>query len=89
MSCNRDLMELIIGQNGFDFISDTVQHVPTSGYYGKITIVANATFTEATCEPAIGGNTFTGVVIPAGTIIYGRFKSLTLTSGSVIAHKSV
>jgi len=35
----------------------------------------------------ITGNNFTGELLPAGFILYGRYTSVTLTNGKVIAYK--
>lgn len=81
---NRDIMEETMGKNGFEFISDTLAH---SGSFCAIQIVADTVFTAL--SPAPTGNTFTGVSMPTGTIIYGLFTTVTLTSGKVIAYKAV
>jgi hypothetical protein len=90
MSGVRDLFENSMGQNGFNYISDTSKSSAPLGYvYFAIHALTDAVLSAYTTEAIIGGNTFTGVTIPAGTIIYGRFVSITLTSGSVIAYKGV
>jgi hypothetical protein len=86
----RDLIENSMGQSGFDFINDTAAHACASGYvYDAVQMVTDTVLAAYSTEPTIGGNTFTAVSIPQGTIIYGRFTSLTLTSGSCIAYKGI
>ena len=86
----RDLFENSMGQNGFNYISDTNKSAAPTGYvYFAIQALTDTVLAAYVSEPTIGGNTFTGVTIPAGTIIYGRFVSITLTSGTVIAYKGV
>jgi hypothetical protein len=74
------------GMNGFEFITDTQAH---AGNFVKLQIITTtviAAYTALANAP-VTGNTLTGVSIPAGTIIGGRFSSITLTSGSLIAYK--
>ena len=85
---NRDLVESQMGLGGIEYAGDTVKHVaPSNTPYIQITVVAAATFSEFTGDPAVTG-TITGIAFPAGMTIYGRVKSFTLTSGSVIAYKA-
>ena len=77
-----------MGYSGFEYINDTAAHVPDiNTFYSSIQVIADAVFSSIV--PAATGNTFTGEVIPTGTILYGNFKSVTLTSGKVIAYKGV
>lgn len=81
---NRDIMENSMGYNGAEFISDTVKH--TADYmYTTLHLLADTVISQI--DGGITGNTFTGVVLSEGTILYGRFKSITLTSGKVLAYK--
>lgn len=87
---NRDIMENAMGYNGAEFISDTVQHVASPNtVYSSLQVIADATLSQFSLDGGITGNTFTGVVIPSGTTIYGRFSSITLTSGQILAYKGV
>lgn len=71
-----------MGGYGGDFIDDTEAHTPTSPYdYVAIQAL------ETTVVTAVGNITgLTSVTVPTGSIIYGEFTSITLTSGSVIAY---
>lgn len=85
---NRDIMENSMGYNGAEFISDTVQH--TSGtdlVYTCLHLLADTVISQI--NGSITGNTITGVVLSEGVMLYGRFKSITLTSGKVLAYKGV
>lgn len=78
-----------MGGNGFEFISDTLAHTPPSGQvFVALQVIADATISAYTYT-GVTGNTFTGNLIPAGIVVFGRFTSVTLTSGKVIAYKGV
>ena len=74
------------GENGGVYVGGTTK---TDAPYGKafhaIMVIADATFSAIVDN--IDGD-MTGVVIPAGTIIYGVISSFTLTSGKVIAYQN-
>jgi len=87
-----DLAEESLGRKGFEFISDTAEHVAPQGMvYIALQVVDDAVIASyETDEGAeITGNTFTGELLPAGFILYGRYTSVTLASGKVIAYKGV
>ena len=78
-----------MGGNGFEFISDTVAHTPPTGQvFVALQVIADAVISAYTYT-GVSGNTFTGNTIPSGTVVFGRFTSVTLTSGKVIAYKGV
>lgn len=56
-----------------------------TGPFNAVFVVAAATFTTWSEEGLTG--TMTGVAFPAGSWIYGRINSFTLTSGSVRAYR--
>lgn len=62
--------------------ADTVAH---AGPFNSIYVMVDATF-SAWSEEGLTG-IMTGVAFPAGTWIYGKINSFTLTSGTVRAHK--
>ena len=87
---NRDIVESSAGYNGFEFISDTVAHLPPQGQvFTELYIVTATVFATISSEVALTGATFAGVSIPADRTIKGRFNSVTLTSGSLIAYKGM
>lgn len=75
-----------IGQYGSNRITTTATTTPDSGkVFVAIQITEDAVFTTLTGNMA---NT-TGLALSAGTVIYGRFTSITLASGKVIAYMGV
>lgn len=71
-----------------NFVSDTQAHTPSTGYvFCAIQFLTDSVINAYL--PAMQGNTFTGVTIPAGTIIYQELTSITLTSGSCIAYRKL
>lgn len=87
---NNIIAENTMGYIGFEFISDTAAHVVATGEtFVALQLVSDTVFAALNSNVAHTGNTFTGVTISAGTIIVGRFSSVTLTSGSLIAYKGI
>ena len=80
-----------LGQAGAKFISDTAVH---SGTFVAITMLEDTVFnaltpTDTTNGYGVGsynGNTMSSETIPQGVTIYGRWSSIDLTSGLVIAY---
>lgn len=58
-----------------------------TGVWIKILCLTATTF--ATLTSNITGDALTGIAHPAGTILYGRFTAITLTSGEIIAYNAV
>jgi hypothetical protein len=87
-----DLAGESLGGKGFEFIADTVEHVAPNGMvYIALQVVDDAVIASYETEPAglITGNTFAGESLPAGFVLYGRYTSVKLASGKVIAYKGV
>lgn len=76
---------LMLGQNGAVFESGTTALTNQKLYC--IHCITDTVFSTLTNDPAWTGDTFTGVTIPAGTMLFGRFTAVTLTSGSILAYK--
>ena len=77
-----------LGQAGAKFISDTSVH---SGSFVAIQCIEDTVLTPADTTNGYGvgsynGNTMASETIPAGMTIYGRWTSIDLTSGAVIAY---
>jgi len=80
-----------LGQAGAKFISDTEVH---SGTFVAITMLEDTVFnaltpTDTTNGYGVGsynGNTMASETIPQGVTIYGRWSTIDLTSGLVIAY---
>jgi hypothetical protein len=87
-----DLTEESLGRKGFEFISDTAEHVAPEGMvYIALQVVDDAVIASYETEPAglIVGNTFTGELLPTGDVTYGRFKKITLSRGKIKAYLGV
>ena len=87
-----DLAGESLGGKGFEFISDNAEHVAPEGMvYIALQVVDDAEIASyETDEGAeITGNNFTGEILPAGFILYGRYTSVKLADGKVIAYKGV
>ena len=80
-----------LGQTGAKFISDTEIH---SGTFVAITMLEDTVFNaltpiDTTNGYGVGsynGNTMASETIPQGVTIYGRWSTIDLTSGLVIAY---
>jgi len=80
-----------MGQAGAKFISDLAVH---TGSFVAIQCIEDTVFnalTPADTNNGYGvgsynGNTMASETIPAGTVIYGRWTTIDLTSGLVIAY---
>ena len=59
-----------------------------TGSFCAVTVIAAATFTTLTAEDSAHPSTsdFSGVTIPAGVTIYGRWTAIELATGSVVAY---
>lgn len=77
-----EALNLSLGQNGAVVRTTTTA---TSGEFHAIHVVADAVFSALTGN--YSGDALTGVTIPAGQVLFGRFTAFTLTSGKVIAYK--
>ena len=72
-----EALENMLGQYGFTYIADTTK---VTERFNAIQIITDAVVTTE-------GDVLTALALEAGTIVYGRFTSVTLASGSVIAYK--
>jgi hypothetical protein len=87
---NRDILENSMGYSGFEYISDTALHTaPANQVFTTIQCITDTVIAALKSEASITGNTFTGVILSAGTIIPTRLNNITLTSGSLIAYKGI
>ncbi len=73
-----------MGGKGGKRIADTNLTTPDGDFFVFVAIQAETESVIATSPGNIAG--LDGATIPAGAIIYGRFDSITLTSGTVIAY---
>ena len=78
------VMKNTLGQCGSIIIDDTVEH---TGPYVAVTALAEAVIDTSECDLGPLEDQPATITIPAGVTIYGRFNSIELDSGSVIAYK--
>ncbi len=72
------------GEKGGIYITDTTAH---TGDFDAITALETAVIAELISDNITG--TLTSVPLPAGATIYGRFSSIDLASGKVIAYNRI
>lgn len=87
-----DLAEESLGRKGFEFIADTAEHAAPEGMvYIALQVVDDAVIASYETDDGaeITGNNFTGEILPVGFVLYGRYTSIKLASGKVIAYKGV
>jgi hypothetical protein len=78
----QEAENLMLGQNGAEYVSDTLAHaIPAYA----IQIIEDAVIAAIASDYT--GNTLVGKTLLAGTTIFGNFTSLTLTSGSAVMYK--
>ena len=83
----RDLLAKGTGQYGGVAIVGTDEVEPATGYqFYAVHVVADAVVAAQGDVIATNVDLTDIASIPAGTVIYGKWNALTLTSGSVIAY---
>jgi len=86
-----DKAEESMGGKGFELISNTAAHpAPTGQCFAALHFVEDtiiAAHSEDATAPIVG--TITGITWVAGTTLFGKFTSVTLTSGAVVAYYGV
>jgi K+ transporter len=73
------------GMSGGKAITGTAKVEPATGYY-FCAILATAATVVASQENVAGSNNPTLGPIPVGATVYGKFASITLTSGTAIGY---
>jgi len=91
MPVGKDINEAALGGVGAEFINDTAEHTGT--YYAitclEDTVFATLTPTDTAKFPGTSsglGNNMSSETIPKGVTIYGRWSTIDLTSGLVMAY---
>lgn len=83
-----DIFQAQIGAFGGNYANDTAAHTPETGYvFIAVQVIEEAVI--AAYAPAFEGNTIVGETFAAGTVIFGRFTSITLTSGKILAYQGI
>ena len=72
-----------LGQAGSTYMVDSDS---STAKYGAITMIADTTFSTLT-DANRDGTALTGVAIPKGITIFGRFTAITVSTGKCIAYK--
>lgn len=70
------------GQSGFDYVTTGTIDTHT---YVAISVLEDASISTA----AAGGDSLSSVTIPKGMTIYGKFSSITVSSGKILAYREV
>jgi hypothetical protein len=86
-----DMVEELKGAKGFDVINDDNLHTPSAGFcYIEIDFVSDAVIQDYTVDASapIRG-TIKGVTWNKGSVICGKFTSITLTSGAAIVYNGI
>ena len=81
----QEAQNAALGQNGAVIIDGTDE---ITGPFVAVTALAAAVVDTSECTTNLSGTVPATFAIPAGTTIYGRFDSIELDSGSVIAYYS-
>ena len=87
-----DLTEEILGGKGFEFISDMNEHdAPEGMVFIALQVVDDAMIDSYKTDDGakITGNDLTEALLPVGFVLYGRYTSVKLADGKVIAYKGV
>jgi hypothetical protein len=79
-----EILEESIGSLGGQYITDTSEATPTKPRFICIQAIEDTVVSATTGNPDVDG-----ITLLAGTMIYGRWTALTLTSGKVIAYEGV
>lgn len=86
-------LEDIALENGFEVITDTAVHNYPANKKPFVAVQAVTATVIAVLTPdttgAISGNAITTLTLPPNAILYGRFTSIQLTSGTCVAYKGV
>jgi hypothetical protein len=88
-----DFNEMTMGGRGCAVIVDTAKTDAKADYsfvaIHCLTSTIMSAYTTRAYAPITPLNSLVGVTLPAGTVLYGQFTSITLTSGNVIAYYGV
>tara|TARA_R110000772_G_scaffold21929_1_gene59745 strand:+ start:1041 stop:1298 length:258 start_codon:yes stop_codon:yes gene_type:complete len=59
----------------------------TGRRYGALQIINDTIFSNLVASNVESTGNLQGITIAAGTVLYGQFSALTITTGVVVAHK--
>lgn len=69
---------------GSEVIDDTAVH---TGNFGAIQVINDAVFNDLIADAIENVEGLEGITVNAGTVLYGSFTSIDLSSGVVVAHR--
>lgn len=75
-------LEQSLGKHGLNYYTTTDEHTGLNGV--AIQAITQATFTTLT----LSGQDLSGIVLAAGTIIYGHVTAVKLSNGSIIVYNA-
>ena len=85
MSSTYENSNASLGMYGSKTITDTTVTTPSTGYvFTAIQAIEDTVIAEV-----LGNTSLDGLTLVAGTIVYGIFTSIELTSGTVIAYNAI
>tara|TARA_Y100001938_G_scaffold145641_1_gene222739 strand:+ start:7267 stop:7539 length:273 start_codon:yes stop_codon:yes gene_type:complete len=80
----QEAQNISLGQTGVVLIDDTAEH---TGPFAAITALEDAAVDVSECDMSFITDV-ADFTIPKGTTIFGRFASIELDSGKVLAYKA-
>jgi len=86
MMRQTELMETQLGNLGSKLITGTSPVLPATDYIFTSLYAVVETVVAATVDAGITNASLAGVTIPQGITIYGKWSSITLTSGTLIGY---
>jgi len=76
-----------VNEDGTAGVTNTTNTTAVSGNFSAITLLADTVFSSLT-ETGATGQAMTGITLPAGLTIFGKFTAYTLASGAVRAYNA-
>jgi hypothetical protein len=87
-----DLNVAALGGFGFEVVDDTAEHVPGEGYvFVALHFLTDSVIdaVDAATDAPVTGGTLASMAPKAGMWIFGKFTSVTLTSGDAFAYRGL
>ena len=81
-----EAQNLALGQNGAVIIDGDSSQNEITGPFVAVTALAAAVVDTSECTTNLSGSVPATFAIPVGTTIYGKFDSIELDSGTVLAY---
>jgi hypothetical protein len=81
----NEAFQVSLGRFGVENVTDTAAHAVAADVIQFVTTAQITTIVEGGAT----GNTLNGAVVPQGTVLVGKFTSLTLASGIARMYKSM